>query len=279
MNLSDLRKEVHSELRLQFSEGESFAILREMIFYLTGDLIPFPEGKKITDEEYSTAKKWLLRIQQGEPIQYVTGKMLFRDFDLNVNSSVLIPRPETAELPDLIVSEIESAPDSFIDLGTGSGCIAIALAKIYTDAEGNACDISLDALQTAKGNAHDNKVEINFFWQDMNDPEFLTGNKMYDLIVSNPPYISAAEFNSLEKNVIDFEPHSALFAPADDALHFYRRIAAFARTHLNNNGSLWLELNPLFADETADIFRHAGMKDVRIYPDLTGKDRFIGVFI
>jgi hypothetical protein len=141
-----------------------------------------------------------------------------------------------------------------------------------------AMDVSLDALHLARENSLLNKLNVDFLWMDMGDDEFLSIENSFDLVVSNPPYIAVAEMHTMEKHVLNHEPHLALFAPDDDPLFFYRRIAAFSTNHLNPNGSIWLELNPIYADEISDIFRRVGMSDVRIYQDISGKDRFLAAF-
>jgi release factor glutamine methyltransferase len=279
MNLSEFRQYLSKGLSNAFEPGEAQAINREIIFHLTGAWPPYSSEFDVSDSLLSEAEIIMNRLLQGEPLQYILGKVLFRELELLVNPSVLIPRPETAELPDLILEEIDSVPQSVIDLGTGSGCLAIALAKIYPAANVRACDISLEALQTAAGNAVLNEVSVDFFWSDINDDEFFNAEQKYDLIVSNPPYIGSAEAAVMDPKVLDHEPHLALFAPADDPLHFYRRIAVFALGNLNEKGSIWMEINPLYADETSAIFKRIGMRDVRIYSDLSGKDRFVAAWI
>jgi release factor glutamine methyltransferase len=279
MNVHEFRQSLELSLLTTFEPGETQAIIREIVLHLTGEWPPYAPELCIHDSQQKEAELILSRILNGEPMQYVLGKVLFRGMDLLVNPAVLIPRPETAELPDLIREEINVLPESIIDLGTGSGCIAISLGKIFPAAIVRACDVSLEALQTAADNALLNGVRIDFFWSDMNDEEFLKAEKKYDLIVSNPPYISSAEAAGMDRQVLEHEPHLALFAPADDPLHFYRRIAVFALGNLKEQGSVWLEINPLYADETSQIFKRIGMHDVRIYSDLSGKDRFIAAWI
>lgn len=276
MNADELFRKVRVELATLYDPGEASALSREIMYHLTGLKMPFSETE-ITDNEIVNQSEAIInRLKEGEPFQYITGKALFRNLELQVSPAVLIPRPETAELIDLIERETDSTPAHIIDLCTGSGCIALALRSVYPDSQITGLDVSLEALQVARANSEALHLPVEFLWMDVLSPEFLQENETKsDLIVSNPPYISLQEMHSMHRNVRDFEPHLALFAPEEDPLVFYRHIAVYASRSLNPGGKLWLEINPLFADETSDILRHMQLQDVRIYEDLSGKDRFI----
>lgn len=278
VQLAEFRNSILAKLQALPDQGEAVALTREIIFHLIHQRPPYSDSPEISATMKEEADRIVERLLSGEPFQYITGKALFLDLELFVNSSVLIPRPETAELVELILEETEHAPSRIIDLGTGSGCLAIALARKYRQARVTACDVSLEALATAKSNSDLFAPGIDFQWNDMNSAEFFLQSGKYDLIVSNPPYIAENEAQAMTSAVLDYEPRLALFAPPDDPLHFYRRIAAFSIQNLERNGAVWLEINPLFADETSEIFKRAGMKDVRIYADLSGKDRFVAAF-
>jgi release factor glutamine methyltransferase len=276
MNADELLRKVKTELATLYDQGEAGALAREVLFHLTGLKMPFSETEVLSNEIVIQSEAITIRLKNGEPLQYITGKALFRNLELHVSPAVLIPRPETVELVDLIERETDPAPATIIDFCTGSGCIALALKSIYPAAGVTGSDVSLEALQVARTNSETLKLPLEFLWMDVLSPEFLHENQMKsDLIVSNPPYISQQEMHAMHRNVRDFEPHLALFAPGEDPLVFYRHIAVYASHSLNPGGMLWLEINPLFADETSDILRHMQLQDVRIYEDLSGKDRFI----
>lgn len=219
------------------------------------------------------------RILNDEPIQYIFGKAHFYGMDFNVSPATLIPRQETAMLVDMIVDRYGKTYDlNILDLGTGSGCIAIALARhLPFPSLVNAVDISPDALNVARSNALALNTRIDFVNADMLSlPDLsrkLSAN--YDIIVSNPPYIARHEAASMHRNVLDFEPDSALFVPDDDPLIFYRAIAEFASSHLAPDGGLFLEINPLFAKDLTALLCDFGFTSVDTFKDLQKADRFI----
>jgi release factor glutamine methyltransferase len=209
----------------------------------------------------------LTQLLLHKPIQYVTGECWFYKMKLKVNEHVLIPRPETEELVELISSElsVQNQKDEIklLDIGTGSGCIAIAL-------------ISAAALTLAKENAANQKTEINFIQLNFLDEEQWNDLPMYDIIISNPPYIPINEKTKLDKNVTEFEPHTALFVPDNNPLLFYKKIAAFAKTHLKTGGKIFMEVHEDYAKETAALFFN-NYSEVLIQKDISGKDRMLKV--
>ena len=218
---------------------------------------------------------------QGKPLQYILGETVFYDLTFQVNPSVLIPRPETEELVDwaLITSRIingETEVLKLLDIGTGSGCIAISIKKYIPLADITAIDISEAALNTARQNADLNQIEINFIQDDIFKPTNLELiNSKYDLILSNPPYVTEAEKDQMLDNVLNHEPHNALFVPNHDPLVFYRAITDFALNHLKINGFLFLELNEKFSKETINLLREKSFKEIELRQDMGGKDRMI----
>jgi len=217
------------------------------------------------------------RLAKMEPLQYILGETEFYSIPLKVNPSVLIPRPETEELADLVIhSKVRSHP-SLLDIGTGSGCIAIALAKHIPDAVVTAIDISEAALQTASKNAQQNKTTIRFLQADILNTAKTTAlfPEKFDLIVSNPPYVMEREKTSISANVLHYEPLSALFVPNDDPLLFYRAIANFALQKLAPQGMLFFEINPLCDTSIIDLLQKKGFSQAEILRDLSGKNRFI----
>jgi release factor glutamine methyltransferase len=221
------------------------------------------------------------KLIQGIPLQYILGETEFYDLIVKVNPSVLIPRPETEELVDwaLITSRIingETEVLKLLDIGTGSGCIAISIKKYIPLADIIAIDISEAALNIARQNADLNQVEINFIQDDIFKPTNLELiNSKYDLILSNPPYVTEAEKDQMQDNVLNHEPHIALFVPNNDPLVFYRAIADFALNHLKINGFLFLELNEKFGKETINLLKEKGFKEIELRQDMGGKDRMI----
>lgn len=221
------------------------------------------------------------KLIQGIPLQYILGETEFYDLIVKVNQSVLIPRPETEELVDwaLITSRIingETEVLKLLDIGTGSGCIAISIKKYIPLADITAIDISEAALNIARQNADLNQVKINFIQDDIFKPTNLELiNSKYDLILSNPPYVTEAEKDQMLDNVLNHEPHIALFVPDNDPLVFYRAIADFALNHLKINGFLFFELNEKFGKETINLLKEKGFKEIELRQDMGGKDRMI----
>ncbi|WP_291402215.1 peptide chain release factor N(5)-glutamine methyltransferase [Daejeonella sp.] len=238
------------------------------------------------DEEIPAAdlEKLLEILEQlkiGLPLQYILGETEFYDLKFKVNPSVLIPRPETEELVDwalITIREMKGETEvlKIVDLGTGSGCIPISIKKYIPLADISAIDISKEALNTAKQNAEINNTEIKFLEDDILNPtsqELI--NNQYDLIISNPPYVTDSEKLEMHQNVLNHEPHSALFVPDNEALKFYVSIADFALNHLNKNGFLFLEINKNLGKETGELLTKQGFKTVEIRQDMYGKDRMI----
>lgn len=217
----------------------------------------------------------LRRLADGEPIQYVIGTATFCDMELKVEPSVLIPRPETAELVRKIVQEnAQQRGLRIIDLGTGSGAIAIALAKQLPASEVWACDISSDALRTAQQNAMTQNVDVTFFpWDMFTDiPESLG---LFDIIVSNPPYIPEKEKAEMHRNVTAYEPATALFVPDDRPLLFYERICEIGHQLLTCGGKAYVEIHENFAKETSALFQQQQYQNVEIIQDFNGKPRIV----
>lgn len=216
----------------------------------------------------------LKRLLNHEPIQYIFNEAYFQGFTLKVTPDTLIPRPETEELVDIIVKENTKSDLHVLDIGTGSGAIAIALARSLKFPIVDAIDISQAAIDIAQENAKALKVKINFSKKDILSSEIPTIST-YDIIVSNPPYITDQEKSSMEPNVLDYEPHTALFVPDSDALLFYRAIALYAIHALNPGGRIYFEINSLFGKETAKLLSDNDLIDVNIIKDMYGLDRFV----
>lgn len=214
----------------------------------------------------------LNELEQGKPVQYAIGEADFMDMIFTVNPNVLIPRPETEELVGWVVGNNKNASPKILDIGTGTGCIAIALAKYITNAQVSAIDISMEALNTAKQNAMQNNVRIDFINADILTAPTIA-NAPFDIIVSNPPYVREMEKQVMHRNVTEFEPHLALFVSNNDPLLFYRTITINAHRWLKKNGQLYFEINEAFGNEIKDLLIENGFKDVEVRKDLNGKDR------
>ncbi len=255
----------------------------ESIFYLILEQsyslkrIDLALNPDITFDEKSIENwnKILERLLTNEPVQYILAKSHFMEMEFFVDQNVLIPRPETEELVQMIINDYAGNQSNLkiLDIGTGSGAIAISLAKYFPNAKVSAVDISEGALAVAKKNASDNKVEVNFAKADILKTENL--NEDFDIIVSNPPYVRILEKQEMRANVIDHEPDTALFVNDNDALIFYKKISELAKNHLSANGKLYFEINQYLAKETKDLILQNGFTKVEIFKDIFGNDRMI----
>jgi release factor glutamine methyltransferase len=230
----------------------------------------------LAEEQMAEWNAILKELLNEVPIQYLLGTTSFYGLDFEVNANVLIPRPETEELVDWILSDYkkEAIEDcKILDIGTGSGCIAIALAKNISQAEVAAIDVSKKALELAQTNAQTNGVAVAFLCQNILETEDLQGQ--FDVIVSNPPYVRTLEKAEIKKNVLEHEPHLALFVDDNDALLFYRKIAALAQKNLKENGKLYFEINQYLGLEMIDLLNSMGFVAVELRKDIYGNDRMI----
>ena len=224
-------------------------------------------------------EKWnaiLAELQLEKPIQYITGEAWFYGLRFKVNENTLIPRPETEELVEWILNSPNihhPSPINILDIGTGTGCIPISLKANLPQANVSAIDVSEKALEMAKRNAELNKVEINFIEANILEVEDL--NQYFDVIVSNPPYVRNLEKQEIKKNVLDYEPHLALFVEDTDALLFYRKIAQLALKNLSPNGLLFFEINQYLGKETVELLQNLGFKNIELKKDMYGNDRMI----
>lgn len=288
-------KELFDKLVSQISVYESQEA-REIVFWLMEHFLNLRKIDIIADKEVPQNEfgvdfweKTLSRINANEPIQYIIGETTFFGRKFLVNSSVLIPRPETEELIENILKNLEAKQKDLhiLDIGTGSGCIAVTLAKELPNSEVWAFDISDVALETAQKNAVLNQVKVNFEKQDIlqylieNNENYKqqTANPKpkieFDIIASNPPYVTKAEAAQMRKNVIEYEPHLALFVEDNNPLIFYAAIAKFAQKNLKKGGIVALEINEALGESTAKVFQNHGFVNVRIVKDIFKKDRFV----
>ncbi|TDE06118.1 peptide chain release factor N(5)-glutamine methyltransferase [Flavobacterium hiemivividum] len=280
MKIKEYRSQFIQVLSPIHGEGEAesffYLILEEKRQLKRIDLALDPE--LVFSNEEIVVWNWILEQLKLEiPIQYLLGKTSFYGLDFEVNEKVLIPRPETEELVEWIVKE-NSKTEGFkglkiLDIGTGSGCIAISLAKNIPNATVYAIDVSENALATAKRNATLNEVDVTFLSQNILETEDL--NQQFDIIVSNPPYVRNLEKQEIKKNVLDNEPHLALFVEDDDALIFYRKITELAQKNLSENGRLFFEINQYLGKEMVELLTEMNFKNIELRKDIYGNDRMI----
>lgn len=278
MKLSALKKKFEIELNQIYSKSEI-----DTIFYWTAEkIVRKPQSilRLALDEEWHEFEErknifwlYLLELKQKKPFQYVLGETEFYGFRFFVNKDVLIPRPETEELIEWILDDKPKPNSSIIDLGTGSGCIAVTLKKMLPNAEVWAMDISEKALKTAKTNSDYHQIEINFLCNNLLEMDFEPLPK-FDLIVSNPPYIAKSEKSTMDESVYGFEPEKALFVPDKDPLVFYRRIAEIGQKKLNQGGKIYVEINQKLAEETQSLFLDY-FTEVELRKDISGNYRMI----
>ena len=265
-------------LKLNEPEDETHAIAFEVLGHFGISKTDILAHKR-TDFSFQRLLPLIERLNKNEPVQYVLGEAWFCGHKFLVTPSVLIPRPETEMLVEEAIkdSSKKEASLSILDVGTGSGCIAISLALMFPHARVWAIDVSDDALTVARQNAQQMQTSIQFLNHDI-----LQGplkDQMFDLIVSNPPYISEEEKPSISKNVIDYEPHLALFAHATDPLIFYKALSKVAVKNINPGGRLLVEINERLGQEIQTIFLEAGLSSITISRDLAGKDRVVSACV
>ena len=265
-----------------------FFILTEYLHNLKRVDVALNPNFELSEDD---VKKWnaiLADLQQEKPIQYITGEAWFYGLRFEVNENTLIPRPETEELVEFILKEtsnfqLPASSLNILDIGTGSGCIPISLKANLPQANVSAIDVSEKALEVAKRNAQSNKVEVNFIQANILEVEDLSKLPLHnaqnllplDIIVSNPPYVRNLEKQEIKKNVLDYEPHLALFVEDTDALLFYRKIAQLALKNLAPNGLLFFEINQYLGKETVELLQNLGFNTIELKKDIYGNDRMI----
>lgn len=277
MNLQQALKHITNELSLLYEHRECINIANLVLddvttFSKTERLIK--KDDSLNDSQIKKIENYLVKLLSHQPIQQVLGYTWFAGNKFIVNENVLIPRPETDELVAAIAFENKGKNISILDVGTGSGCIAISLKKALPNANVTAIDVSSKALKVAKKNASNICVDVTFLELDFLKKDNWSGLPKFDIIVSNPPYIMEDEKQNMSNNVLLHEPHLALFVPNDNALVFYRLIASFATSHLNKNGTIWVEINEALGKETAQVFINKGFAAI-IKKDMQGKDRMV----
>jgi release factor glutamine methyltransferase len=259
-----------------------FLLIEEKLNLQRVDTVMKPDFL-ITDAVISELKEIINRLKKEEPIQYILGNTEFYGLPFNVNENTLIPRPETEELVEWVLKEVAKLQNSkvdklsILDIGTGTGCIPISLAKNLKDVKISAIDISSEALKIAKQNAFLNNVAVSFLEMDILQTEELP--QQYNIIVSNPPYVRELEKVEINNNVLENEPHLALFVDDDDPLIFYAKIADLAKQHLTKDGILFFEINQYLGKETIEMLKQKGFSNIELKKDLFGNDRMIKAII
>ena len=277
----DCRRHYSSELEKIYGSDEANAlimILLEHYFCIDRVKIAMEPELRLSESELLTLHFAVKELLKNKPIQYVLGETEFCGMKFFVEEGVLIPRPETEEMVRQLAVGHWPLAAKILDIGTGSGCIAISLAKLLKDSVVTAVDVSEKALEIAKKNAAANDVNVNFINDDILNPKNpeLLENK-FDIIVSNPPYVCESEKSEMRANVLDYEPSSALFVSDNDPLIFYRKILEFAQKTLKPNGQIWFEINEKFGNDMKNLCLGNGFKNVEIIKDFRGKDRILKV--
>ena len=276
MTLADFKNKMKYKLSSIYKTDE----LNSIFFLISEEYLKTPRSKILLADEIeldSNKEKLFLdaldRLKKNEPVQYILGKTAFMDLEFKLNSSVLIPRPETEELVRLILKEDLDGKE-ILDIGTGSGCIAVSLAKNLPNAKVTALDLSEEAIDVAKENAKMNDVEVNFISADIFDYK---SEKKYDIIVSNPPYITESEKVLMKRNVLGYEPKQALFVKNDDPLIFYKAILDFSKNSLVKNGKIYFEINQAYNNQIKDLSYDYGYYNIDCRKDLFGKYRYLQI--
>jgi release factor glutamine methyltransferase len=282
MTMEEAREKIAESIREIYEEDEANNIADLMMENITR----FPRTERIVKKnetlslsQKKTLNQFIGRLQNHEPIQYIINEAWFAGMRLYVDKNVLIPRPETEELVDWAVKELRIKNSEFriLDVGTGSGCIAIALKKKLLNVEVWACDMSLEALNIARINADSLNAMVDFVPLDFLDREQRKQLPHIDIIVSNPPYVPQKDKNEMRKNVTDHEPAIALFVRDEDPLVFYSAIADFGREKLNDKGSIYVEIHENFGERVKNLFQVKGYSSIGIKKDLQGKERMVKI--
>jgi release factor glutamine methyltransferase len=277
--IRDLRYSFVNELLPLYERRECERIIEWVFHDLTGtektDFALYPE-RCLEAEKLSRVQDAMADLKRGKPVQYVLGYTEFCGIKLKVDEHVLIPRPETEELVKWTVDDhIGRQKLKILDIGTGSGCIAIALQKNLSAARVFAADISSGAILVAEMNARSHALPVTFFNLDILNPDGPQSKQVFDIIISNPPYITESEKRSMKLNVLEFEPHMALFVPNTDSMRYYKAIADLANRQLDDAGTVYIEINERFGKEVVKLFKNAGFSLVTLRKDMNGRDRMV----
>ena len=294
MKMNEAENWIRQQLILMYDEREATSLASMVMENVTGltriDRLTKKDEPLVVQQLHHLTEV-VQRLGQHEPIQYVLGECFFHGLKLYVNNHVLIPRPETEELVEWIINDVKTSGKNVfqrkegeadettqlkvLDVGTGSGCIALALKKAMPKAEVWGCDVSDEALNVARRNGAQLDIRVDFQGINFLDESQQRSLPTVDIIVSNPPYVPEKDKATMRPNVLAHEPHTALFVPDDDALIFYKTLALFGHKRLYENGCIYIEISENAAKETVRIFKEAGYNNVEIKKDMQGKDRMI----
>ena len=267
-----LRNTLSSFYDIREIESMTRIIFEEVLLWKPVDIV-MRDNEELPAFFEGKLNEIMARLMRHEPLQYILGKARFHGHNFVVTPSTLIPRPETEQLVDMIIDQNPASDLTVLDIGTGTGCIAISLARALKFAQVTGTDISSQALAVAQQNAKALKTQVKFVAQDiLHCP---APAEAWDIIVSNPPYITEREKAAMEPNVLDYEPHSALFVPDNNPMVFYRPIAAFAQRALKNGGRLYLEINRAMAQQVIDTLHAHGLGNIQVHNDFNGNPRFV----
>lgn len=280
MELKEVKNIFHKELKEHYPKEEIdsfFFLMIDHYLHLERFVLALQPDLVLSKEEEQPLFEGLTALAKQEPIQHILGVTTFMDMDFKVNEDVLIPRPETEELVRWIVEDVKTVepnkPLKILDIGTGSGCLAISLAVHLPEAKVFAIDVSDKALTVAKQNSENLKADVTFIEADILNTEVL--EKDFDIIVSNPPYVRMLEKEEMQQNVLGFEPHLALFVENDNPLVFYNKITSLAAKHLQEEGRLYFEINQYLGAEMQQLLAEHHFKNVELRKDMFGNDRMI----
>lgn len=280
MTVNEYKKRFLQELPDFYDESERlnlFHISMEFVVHFSKTDCVLNQKEEVLHKNQQKIEEIIKRLQNNEPIQYITNKAYFFGYEFKVSTDTLIPRPETEELVDWVLTEIKKQPNKawrVLDIGTGSGCIPITIKKEFPLAEVSAIDISVKALQIAKENAVNLQADVSFIQQDILHTEHLD---IYDIIISNPPYVRHLEKVEIQNNVLEHEPHLALFVEDNDPLVFYRKITQLATTSLSEDGFLFFEINQYLGKEMQEMMKPY-FKSIELKKDFIGNDRMIKAY-
>lgn len=276
--LSTVIKYIKNQLNGFYDEKEirsiQYMILKEVLKKPKTHLLANPEIE-INENEFQVIKKYIDRLQKNEPIQYILGYADFYGETYIVNNHVLIPRPETEELVQWILKENQDFRGKILDIGTGSGCIIITLAKYLPYSACLGIDKFIEALHVAEKNAASQNAKTDFQLYDILNWKQIKLNKTFDIIVSNPPYVREKEKSYMSENVLLYEPATALFVSNNDPLVFYTKIIEFSHDYLNKNGKIYFEINEFLGKEVVDILHKNNFNEIELHKDINGKDRMV----
>ncbi len=275
--LREIRLYLQKEISKIYSQGETNAIIK-----LIMEHCGFPSSQSFLNPDHQPGNATVTQINEivsdihtHKPIQYILGETSFYELNIRIDENVLVPRPETEEMIYKIAGNQPGTPGRIIDMGTGSGCIALALKKQYPNAQVTGLELSPEALNLARLNGKHNHLEVQWIQGDILGDNPLNGHSKFDLIVSNPPYVLNREKSMMDRNVLDFEPHAALFVEDSDPLIFYRALARLSGASLSSNGTVWLEINENFGADVARLMSDSGFTQTFIHKDIHEKQRFI----